>query len=147
MARLSCQEINIHGMRMSCHGEIFHITGPFCRESAWQAQEDFHHKGSIMWNFDATIGVFSRLLRTPDSKVHGANMGPIWGRQDSSGPHGGPMNFANCKECWQMFEHEILNDECLLTMSLSKLNNIMYWEIDTALCYGNNRTCIIIDKI
>ena len=23
----------------------------------------------------------------PDSKVHGANMGPIWGRQDPGGPH------------------------------------------------------------
>ena len=31
---------------------------------------------------------------TPDSKVHGANMGPIWGRQDQGGPHVGPMNFA-----------------------------------------------------
>ena len=30
----------------------------------------------------------------PDSKVHGANMGPIWGRQDSGGPHVGPMIFA-----------------------------------------------------
>ena len=30
----------------------------------------------------------------PDSKVHGANMGPIWGRQDPGGPHVGPMNFA-----------------------------------------------------
>ena len=30
----------------------------------------------------------------PDSKVHGANMGPIWGRQDLGGPHVGPMNFA-----------------------------------------------------
>ena len=29
-----------------------------------------------------------------DSKVHGANMGPIWGRQDPCGPHVGPMNFA-----------------------------------------------------
>ena len=29
-----------------------------------------------------------------DSKVHGANMGPIWGRQDPGGPHVGPMNFA-----------------------------------------------------
>ena len=32
--------------------------------------------------------------KTPDSKVHGANMGPIWGRQDPGGPHVGPMNFA-----------------------------------------------------
>ena len=29
-----------------------------------------------------------------DSKVHGANMGPILGRQDPGGPHVGPMNFA-----------------------------------------------------
>ena len=29
-----------------------------------------------------------------DSKVHGANMGPILGRQDQGGPHVGPMNFA-----------------------------------------------------
>ena len=30
----------------------------------------------------------------PDSKIHGANMGPTWGRQDPGGPHVGPMNFA-----------------------------------------------------
>ena len=31
---------------------------------------------------------------TPDSKVHGANMGTIWGRQDPDGSHFGPINFA-----------------------------------------------------
>ena len=30
----------------------------------------------------------------PDSKVHGANMGPTWGRQDPGRPHVGPMNLA-----------------------------------------------------
>ena len=30
----------------------------------------------------------------PDSKIHGANMGPIWGRQDAGGSHVGPMNLA-----------------------------------------------------
>ena len=29
-----------------------------------------------------------------DSKVRGANMGPISGRQDPGGPHVGPRNFA-----------------------------------------------------
>ena len=29
-----------------------------------------------------------------DSKVHGANMGPIWGRQDPGRSHVGPMNFV-----------------------------------------------------
>ena len=30
----------------------------------------------------------------PDSKVHEANMGPIWDQQDPGGPHFDPMNFA-----------------------------------------------------
>ena len=30
------------------------------------------------------------MIDIPDSKVHGANMGPIWGRQDPGGPHAGP---------------------------------------------------------
>ena len=34
------------------------------------------------------------LLTIPESKVHVANMGPIWGRQDPGGPHVGPINFA-----------------------------------------------------
>ena len=34
------------------------------------------------------------MLAYPDSKVHEANMGPIWGQQDPGGPHVGPMNFA-----------------------------------------------------
>ena len=30
----------------------------------------------------------------PNSKVHGANMGLNWSRQDPGGPHVGHMNFA-----------------------------------------------------
>ena len=30
----------------------------------------------------------------PDSKVHGANMGPIWGRKHPGGPHVEPMNLV-----------------------------------------------------
>ena len=38
--------------------------------------------------------VFKMSLARPDSKVGGANMGPIWGRQDPGGPHVGAMNFT-----------------------------------------------------
>ena len=38
-------------------------------------------------------------IENPDSKVHGANMGPIWGWQDPGGPHVGPMNLAK----WEVF--------------------------------------------
>ena len=34
------------------------------------------------------------MLNLPCIKVHGANMGPIWGQQDPGKPHAGPMNFA-----------------------------------------------------
>ena len=34
------------------------------------------------------------VLAFPESKVHGANMGPIWGQQDPAGPHVGHINFA-----------------------------------------------------
>ena len=30
-----------------------------------------------------------------DSKAHGANMGPIWVRQDPGGLHVGPMNWLS----------------------------------------------------
>ena len=30
----------------------------------------------------------------PDSKFHGANIGPNLGRQDTGGPHVGPINLA-----------------------------------------------------
>ena len=39
--------------------------------------------------------LYKRLYSNiPDSKVHGAKMGPIWGRQDPGGPHVGPMNLV-----------------------------------------------------
>ena len=35
----------------------------------------------------------SSRTKSPDSKVHGANMGPIWGGQVPGEPHVGPMNY------------------------------------------------------
>ena len=44
---------------------------------------------------DVTYATCSDTGKTfPDSKIHGANMGPIWVRQDPGGPHVGPINFA-----------------------------------------------------
>ena len=38
--------------------------------------------------------IWMPVVYIPDNKAHGANMRPIWGRQDPGGPHVGPMNFA-----------------------------------------------------
>ena len=45
-------------------------------------------------------------LASPDSKVHGANMGPIWGRQDPGGTHVSPMNFVIWVLSYQSFSFQ-----------------------------------------
>ena len=42
----------------------------------------------------AGFGVWWHLLDIPDSKVHGANIGPTWVLPTPDGPHVGPMNLA-----------------------------------------------------
>ena len=39
--------------------------------------------------------VNSHFKRSPDNKVHGANMGPTWVMSASDGPHVGPMNLLS----------------------------------------------------
>ena len=41
------------------------------------------------------------LWIAPESKVHGANRGPNWGRQDPGGPHVGSMNLV----IWDILPH------------------------------------------
>ena len=38
--------------------------------------------------------ILKDVQTNPNGKVHGANMGPIWGRQDPGGPHADPANFV-----------------------------------------------------
>ena len=40
----------------------------------------------------------------PHSKVHGANMGPIWDQQDSGGPHVGPHEEPCYLGCLRLFD-------------------------------------------
>ena len=70
------------------------------------------------------VSTLSRInISFPDSKVHGANMGPTWVLSAPDGPHFGPMRLATrvvivviCDEvcqlpepfqCWWMIENEI----------------------------------------
>ena len=82
------------------------------REAGDLRHHHAHYNVTVMWNLEkyldvvtdtryrtsiTRLGTSSHTLeigRGPDSKVHEANMGPIWRRQDPCGPHVGPMNFA-----------------------------------------------------
>ena len=50
-------------------------------------------RASAAMPWPSSSGIF-RFQHYHDSKVHGVNMGPIWGRQATDGPHVGPMNFV-----------------------------------------------------
>ena len=56
--------------------------------------------GNDIWETDCLQritpqpGAITVLMKYPHSKVHGANMGPIWGLRDPGGPHVGPKNVA-----------------------------------------------------
>ena len=72
--------------------------------SRWRLALVLHNwPGRTIWILQtADIGCcehcqYHRLI--PDSKVHGANRGPIWDRQVPGGPHVGPMNFAVLDVC------------------------------------------------
>ena len=80
-----------HTLPVLCDGNSF-VTGGF----HW-------HKGAS--NVDSISVSWHHY---PDVKVHGASMGPIWGRQDPVGPDIGLMNFAIWVVCavftWSPFE-------------------------------------------
>ena len=62
----------------------------------------------------------------PDSQVHGANMGPTWGRQDPGRPHVGHMKIAIWVElsCLILYSPEPTKDE---TVELPVIIKLMYY--------------------
>ena len=59
----------------------------------------------------------------PDSKFHGANMGPIWGRQDPGGPLVGHRNLAIWDILWCATQHILIymqDAENLMTTDIVK---------------------------
>ena len=60
---------------------------------------------SEMWEWLQNV-IFEAI---PDSKVHGANMGPIWDPQNPGGLHVGPMNFAIWDVMDKVHQHFLSN--------------------------------------
>ena len=62
-----------------------------CRIGIWGNSCNLFTDWMVFWGYER---IWNHLTNLPVSKVHGANMGPIWGRQAPGGPHVGPMNFV-----------------------------------------------------
>ena len=84
--------ILVHGQveYLKCHMIYFMFIKHMCLARVKPVTTDAARTWvRIAWKICNSI-----LQQHPDSKVHGANMGPIWDRQDPGGPHVSPMNFA-----------------------------------------------------
>ena len=88
----------------------------------------------------------------PDSKVYGANMGPIWGRHDPGGPHVGPMNFAIWGACkiqvasWVSHPGVIYRDEKDLNSKWVQMSFVISFKIYTCIYILDNEVLYAIDK-
>ena len=101
-----CNYVSMLGWKSN---HVSKTPGAQCILYRWLSPEMIEWNSTLQWVsvYEACIGITS-LLKTerrvqelcPDSKVHGANMGPIWGRQDPGGPHIGPMDFALWVVMW-----------------------------------------------
>ena len=60
------------------------------RSSYWPPGNDLSYWPQLL----TSLFTLPIAWHVPHSRVHGANMGPIWGRQDLGGLHVGHMNFA-----------------------------------------------------
>ena len=67
---------------------------------------------------------YIRGKHLPDSKVHGVNMGPIWGRQDPGGPHVGPMSLA----IWANIDNQSFHSTVLAKQHTNTLyRDLLIW--------------------
>ena len=75
---------------------------------------------TMAWRLAGRKPLSEPMVVIPHSKVHGANMGPIRGRQDPGGLHVGPMNFA----IWDI-------TDTYMCHSTSDNWNFLWWIIST----------------
>ena len=105
-----------------------YLSMSFMVTSLMPEQSQYGCPSDIIMKFDRKIRPYQATERQPYSKVHGANMGPIWGRQDPGGPHVGPMNLV----IWE--KHLMISITVLkyCTIALFYYINILMGECKTA---------------
>ena len=80
----------VHLMTSSCSPIFFRIVSLALRQS-YDCPGVINEATLRNLSVSASKGV----TNTPDNKVHGANMGSIWGRQDPGGPHVAPWTLLS----------------------------------------------------
>ena len=114
---------------------------------------------SVIWRSNITKHHIQykkkKKCEDPDSKVHGANMGPTWVLSAPDGPHVGPMNLAitgTLARIWTLKDIPLLaifgsilkNHDCWITGAYF---NTTYWWLIARLqylqCISNGDTAVL----
>ena len=117
------EEKETQNFTTACHqNSLLYIQIPFYRQNRMPFSES-----RITFAFDKLQPL--RRHGFPDSKVHGANMGPTWVLSALDGPHVGPMNLAirvgikaPIEPCWTWYQGS--GFICMFISSFINLYNI-----------------------
>ena len=81
----------------------------WCRTWLWLSDEFERHFTQQRFHY------FHLFISIPDSKVHGANMGPTWVLSVPDGPHVGPMNLA-IRDCFPLLPYPLVAQQLMWLM-------------------------------
>ena len=112
---------------------LYGVASVYCIDAWDRSKSNLHHKQfttrECIWQVICTtprLDCYNIVVRhgiNPDSKVHGANMGPIWGRQDPGGPHVDPINLA-IRESVIKYSRDVTHmPDCPVIISIVYCNN------------------------
>ena len=117
-----------------CHDVIILRSQTVTMEQEWHFQRKWTSKANRSHKILSSI-----LHNAPDSKVHGANTGPIWGRQDPGGPHIGPMNLA-------IWGHLVSGSVYIVNLYPPKPNKYYFLSFHSAYWWGTIIERLVICK-
>ena len=141
-------------LNISIHETECFKLGQYC--GCWTPGSLFHKVNSChdiyfivkfsWWSF-LHIGLLGWYgIMVPDSKVHGANMGPTWVQLAPDGPHVGPMNFAIrgvhtllAASEWRHWQLSLLSHR-----GLNKVANIL--QTTFLMTFKKKKNCVLIES-
>ena len=109
------------------HHVMLHMVGLF--SDIDECQSSPCHNGGVCNNLQAHYTCSCAAgwegtncqIGTPDSKVHGANMGPICDRQDPGGTHAGHVNLA----IWDITFHKVPCKQAVVCLNLPGIGPLL----------------------
>ena len=92
---------------------------------------------SICWFLVQPVHVYiTEIVKTPESKVHGANMGPTWALSAPDDPHVGPTNLT-IRDSYRLLTKRVTRETIYRPLSISAF--VLPWTGETPWQFSNSQ--------